>query len=278
MRLISLPPLVLTVALLVGPRMALPAGLPAKPGERQPAVLFLVTRHAPLYRLYLKKYMREVTREGVQCDYCAWPELSWERIKAFNAIVLVHATMEGYTGGVPELFKKAEALFERFLKAGGGMLVTPVGITRLHLFQRLLEPHGALPYHERVTDHSKLLRRATPFRIMFAPTDAIEPHPTTEGVEHVWYGTGAQKQWETLTFPVACDSTWQVLVRGRPTSRSTPVTRTRCQYHGEAVLSTGQPDHLPGMWLSLLREEYNEGLCVLHVRAKTQAHQGWPDV
>ena len=208
--------------------------LAAEPKQRQPAVLFLVTRHAPMYRLYLKKYIRQISAEGIQCDYCSWPELSWERIKAFNVIVVVHATMEGYTGGVPEDFKRGEALFQRFMEAGGGMLVTPVGVARIHLIQHLLEPYGALPYYERVTDHPKVLRRATPFRIMFAPTDAIEPHPATKGVEHIWYATGAQKQWETLTIPIVCDSTWQVLVRGRPTSNSTPITRTRKQYHGEA--------------------------------------------
>ena len=201
--------------------------------KRKPAVLFVVYRH-DMWNLYLKQYIREVMiPAGYEADLCAWGELTWERVRTLNAVVLVHASMQGYRGDIPEEFTKGVAVLERFLQAGGGLLVSPTDIYRQPQFQHLLGRYGATPYPEVAHESEKHTRVGTPFSIRFAYTDAVTPSPVTDGVSGVWYPTGSLKNWETLLVPAETDKTWQVVLRGLPSSHTKPLHYAGYMHHGK---------------------------------------------
>jgi len=189
--------------------------------QGRPAVLFMVTTHGPMWRLYLKKYIREETGQGFEMDWRTWDECDWDHVRKFNVLVVVHGfPSPGGLDKLPELLKDKAKLIARFMDEGGGVLIDPVGASRLHQWEYLLKPYGAMMYVEEVKEEERFVRIGTPFNIHFARTDNFEAHPVTKGVQNIWYPIGALKQWDTMCYPLETSSEWRVIVRGMKTSHS----------------------------------------------------------
>ncbi len=228
----------LCLALVVA-ALALCVSAPAAPA---PAVLFV--GFGPEWaekpdEIHLK-HLREA---GFQVDATVGAKLTWDRLKAFNVLVL-------YDLPAPEAGGTAFAgahrdlpdLINRFVQAGGGFF--NAGICASHGQNRvdneLLSRWGLEVPYERLyeTDPAKIYAMPSMFRHRFFLTTEIAPnHPATAGVKALW--TYAAHDGATLgeyPHPLKPGPDWQVLVWGSATCRS-----IRMPNFGELTDETREP-------------------------------------
>ncbi len=147
--------------------------------------------------------------------------LSWERARRFNVIVIEGLGRANADSSLPPRLRETLDVLDRFLAAGGGVLMLP------YFGQQLVEkppqdaflvPLGLTPlFDEMPADPTAVV--ATAWKIPFAWADDVTPAPVTAGVKGLWFPVpdrrvGAQNH--TNTFKA--DSRWTLLVRGAGTS------------------------------------------------------------
>ncbi|HEY3396442.1 MAG TPA: hypothetical protein VGM19_02185 [Armatimonadota bacterium] len=165
-------------------------------GNRQapPALLFLTAYEPdkdiePVHRKQLEGAGYTVVFDTIQ-------HLTWDRLRQFNAVILgiipeEDVNQPGEWLGLPGV----RSLLERYVAAGGGLLVcnTPVsklGETGIGL---LLKPLGMTLINEQVTDPGGLTYTQEMYPMMsFAYADGVAPDPLSEGVPGLWYCTSLQ--------------------------------------------------------------------------------------
>lgn len=163
--------------------------------------------------------LQEMVEAGFQVGMTpAGKTPSDEEMKKFNVVLVISAGRNFATDLQPKL--------ERYLNAGGGVLVVPPGsqplmegglLATLQWLKGLgaTEPlHGVVdPDRRKVVDWCKW-----PGAPEYVWTSEIEPSPITQGVKTIWYRTGQSANFEPLSAPFVLDDKWTPLVRTGPQS------------------------------------------------------------
>ena len=194
--------------------LALPAADPA----RRPAICFY-----DFGGTNNSQVTREILDAGFEVGRCApgndarWT-LTWEKLCRFNVLVLV---------GLGNDFRPEHAaLLDRFLEAGGGILLLPLGGNALdwgpsrdYVEKRL----GLKIFIEQVHQAEKTVTfQAADGRIPYpvAWTDAITRTPVTDGVRCLWYPV-ERGSFYYNTAPLELSPEWQALVKTGPGAATT---------------------------------------------------------
>jgi hypothetical protein len=168
-------------------------------------------------------------------------QLTWDELRQFNAVVLLDFPIAEATPGSSDKVRHVEGLLQRYVREGGGLLLTgstEVGMWALErnteALNRFLEPFGATVLAEQVGEKDPALRlgRPTPQSPSeLAWTGNVVAAPQTEGVRGMIYPTS--HAWCYYTHPIRVSGDWQVLVKGSPTAYSFTVPLGRAEVTGE---------------------------------------------
>lgn len=156
---------------------------------------------------------KDLEGESVAVGECRWSELTWEKLKQFDAAIFLQTpnlpSGELENGAV---FSRMRDLTARFLEAGGGVLVFP------DLFRGRIEPtinRLLQPYDMQVTSDELRVPpdKLRPFEaypaLGRALTTQVGDHSATRGVSRVWLPVGSE-----LGFALKPGAAWTVLLRG----------------------------------------------------------------
>lgn len=188
-------------------------------------------------------YLRRLKRAGFTVDYTdSWRDFSWERIRKFNAIMLFsfphggEGKALGLTGrpsGGPD-FRATMELVDRYLEAGGGVLVCVhregQGPQMYRTVRRGLQRFGADVPMELIRANPGDVRKQERLNgFPFFYTENVEPSPVSEGVEGVWWpnhrrGFGAYNR---FSGPLVVDENWEVVLRAPAGSVTYPFVSGR---------------------------------------------------
>ena len=170
-------------------------------------------------------YRKHLEEKGYSVVWGVLGKQTWDTLSKFNVVVLTFipeadGNRPGEWLGLPGM----RALLERYVAAGGGLLVsstagTPLAATGANL---MLKPMGLELLNEQVTDPSGVTYTQELFPNMpFAYTEAVTPDPLTQGVPGLWYSTDVQFTGAgggSFTSAVLPGPDWKVLVKGSPTA------------------------------------------------------------
>jgi hypothetical protein len=209
-----------------------------------PAILFASPQGAA-YGYVDLGYLGELHAKGFEVDYTeALAELTWERLARYHALVL-------YEYPAREAGKVTADLVDRYLQAGGGVLLFPTEMNAYrHPLYETTSRYGLRVPTERLVE--KDAARTARFPHMpgttAAYTDQVAPSPVSEGVKGVWYPTNESYNCSHTT-PIVVDPTWQVVLRGSPTSTSVPVDlKTSLMPELENAFSRPGPETAPAFF------------------------------
>jgi len=163
-------------------------------------------------------------------DAVAHDQLTWERLKHYNALVLVDFPREGQVTNEPSggpgsgaNQERTLALLDRYLEAGGGVMLNLLqhhyDPTFYNTAQKALARWGARRPLERVLLSPDRVVRHPRLGMDFHYTGNVAASPVSEGVKAVWYPLGGD-YWG-MAGPVDVDDTWTVVLR-TPQSPSSP--------------------------------------------------------
>jgi len=224
----------LVMSLFVG--FAVPTTAENPPPPSGPSILFCTPKGVAL-RPYLDlDWVGEIHNLGFQPDFTeSSTELNWDRVSQYNVLVL-YGVPEQDEGERNFLFPREGPrldeyvrLVERYLDAGGGVLMMVHTDNADEGLRTLIEPWGArLPLEFYIeTDESRIeqmprMRGHEPIMRV----DSILPSPITQGVRNLWlpYGEHYNASW---TGPISVSDDWQVVVKGTPTSHTIPIDLTK---------------------------------------------------
>ena len=155
----------------------------------------------------------ELEAMGLSVAECRWPELTWEKLKQFDAAIFLQTP--NLPSGELEggwLFRSMQDLTARFLGAGGGVLVFP------DLFRGRIEPtiNAFLrPYDLQVTSRELQVKAdlRRPFQAYPALGRALSGdlpvHAANGGARQIWLPVGSE-----LTFALDPGPEWKALATG----------------------------------------------------------------
>jgi len=177
------------------------------------------------------RYLAELHARGFEVDYTdRHADFSWERVRRHDVLVLYSVPLErgGYydnTPDVPPYRDEFVAIVERFLEAGGGVLLLARSINADETFLPLIGRWDARIPRERIVDSDPRNVQAMPRmsgaeRLLF--TDNAAPGPLTAGVRQVWL-PASERYAAAETMPIEVGAVWRVVLRGSRTSRTVPI-------------------------------------------------------
>jgi hypothetical protein len=156
-------------------------------------------------------------------------ELTWDRIRAYNVLVLTITpdaldVIFRSQPSSPAKIAAFDALIDRYLAAGGGILLFP---SELHTAKQALADlttrlGAQLPpeWIEETEPKQRATMAHAPITLAF--TDRVTPSPVTRGVKGIWYPTG-KAFFSGFSGPIVVDDHWQVLVRAAASARTQAV-------------------------------------------------------
>jgi hypothetical protein len=199
--------------------------------QSKPAILFCSPQGLTGGWIDLE-YLRELHERGFEVDYTEAPaDVTWERIHRYNALVLYTTpeamkleTLMGTPN--PEGGPAFVALIEKFLQAGGGVLLMPMEQNvRGQYLEELSDRWGArLPLeviHEADPQKLDKLSHAS-YDVPLAYTDQVLGSPVSAGVGGIWYPFMPAYN-AAMGSSVAVDSNWQVVVKASKTAETQPL-------------------------------------------------------
>jgi len=217
------------------PTLAGQTVLSERDGASKPAVLFSVWgRHLD------RPFIQQLLKAGMAVDAISHHELTWERLRQFNVLVMLGMPTPGEVKRSPfgspargPNLDQTLTLLDRFLNAGGGVMLVMGHLERdsfLAARQALAHWDAGLPLHllevppVSVATHPRL--RAYPY---FRTEAILTSSPLTEGVRSVWY-----PMFQSFVEPQNLSSgsiwvgdDWQVLLSAGPDTRTLPVDQSR---------------------------------------------------
>ena len=173
-------------------------------------------------------YLKELYQKGFEVDYTEdLKEITWDRIKNYNVLVLFQAPFYSWIHqGKSKYDKEFQSLMERYVSAGGGVLLMPTedNLGRQKLIE-LTDLFGAKIPVERIVEEDKekigYLTHAS-YNVALAFTDNILPSPVSQGIRQIWYPY-QPAYLSQMTAPIIVDENWKVVVRASKTSHTESV-------------------------------------------------------
>lgn len=188
----------------------------------KPSVLFVLTPIEAFGKLAYSA-AQEWHSAGFEIDQCSPDEVTWDKIRGFNVLVLQGM---GKTENDYELLpymQRNEQLYQRFLEQGGGIFFDPhcaEAPTPIPPIWSFGDKYGVVPLLEEIHDPPNR-RVVGGWRVRLSYTDEIASHPTTEDVTGIWYPIERGKIYP-YTMPLVLDDNWQVLIETEDTASSVP--------------------------------------------------------
>ena len=213
---------------------------------RKPAVLFCSPQGADGGWVDLEYLKNLSTVEGINGDLTSdWGlsppnmNLTWSRLRQYNALVLfgepagIIGSLSANETAVPAgQGPEFPALVQRFLAAGGGVLMMPTERnTYIQQFPTLTEALGAILPLEQIVEVDPTKRSQLP-RMPGPPgqggdlahTSTIaQGHPVTAGVRGLWYPTSPSFNGQMTGALIVDERNWTAVIRGSPTSHTVPL-------------------------------------------------------
>ena len=201
-------------------------------------------------------YLKELQHKGFVVDYLdKRSDFTWERIRQYNAIILydfpcrgkVNITPHGNPGTGPNL-DATLALLNRYLKAGGGVMVNLQYLKRPEFYSataEALKKWGASAPMDMVVVPDSSIAQHHRLRVPYMLTRNIDHNtPVSKGVKSVWYPQSLQHSHFPNTMKsgiIVVDGSWQVVVKAPQGSHSEPLIYEKLppQWHIKDV------QHLP---------------------------------
>jgi len=188
----------------------------ANAADRNPSILFCSPQGLAWGWIDLN-YLKELHAKGFEVDYTnSLAEVTWERIKNYNVVVLF------------EQPPGAQFLsdIEQFVTTGGGVFLFPTEANiKKQVLYDLTQKWGAkLPVEiieEEDRENIALLSQAS-YAVPLAYTDNIPESPVSEGVKGVWYPISRAYNAQH-TGPLFLDEAWIVVARTSRTSHTVPL-------------------------------------------------------
>lgn len=225
----------------------------------KPAVLFCSPQGADGGWADLEYLKNLSAAEGINADLTVdWTlapphmNLTWSRVRQYNALVLfgepagiIGCMTNNQTAAPRGEGPEFSAVVQRFMAAGGGVLMMPTELNKyVQQFPTLTAALGAtLPLEQIVEDDSAkrscLPRMSAGQGGAVAHTSAItQGHPVTAGVRGLWYPTTKSFNGQMTSPLIVDDKNWTALIRGSPTSHTVPLNLS-------AWASSADPNPLP---------------------------------
>jgi hypothetical protein len=207
---------------------AAPAALPPIVAAR-PSVLFASPTGTAAGNVDLQ-YLRELHGKGIEVDYTeSLAELTWERIARYNVLVLT-TTPDAYDAALlfkpssPEAIARFNALMDRFLENGGGLLLFPNDLNRIKQALSDLTDRWGVRFPAEGIDEQDPDKRAhmSHADIALAYTDRVLESPVTAGVRGIWYPC-ALSDLSATSSPIVVEPSWKVVVRASGTAVTKPI-------------------------------------------------------
>ncbi|MBI2298733.1 MAG: hypothetical protein HYU66_07255 [Armatimonadetes bacterium] len=247
------------------PFLACLATAPPAPGQTgRPAVLLLPGNNQPDF-----PYLTELHGKGFDLDYGLLRDkpLTWERLKQFNCVVLTAlplpeaAPHAGHPWQFPPWRDEFLALLDRFLDAGGGVLVllntAETNTSPAYENHNLIcERWGARLPLEGLDDPVTATRHphsGSPFLY----TDRILPSPVSQNVRGIWFPIAhhsGNSNFETYGQALDVDDAWTVVVRGGEGSYSEALKPGFALRDNEHFTPYQRPGRTPSPPLYAVRE------------------------
>lgn len=152
-------------------------------------------------------------------------QMDYEYLKQFNVVVMLDFPMIEKYPDLQDVVREKEQLLARFVREGGGLLLT--GNTEYGMWglerdfeemNRFLQPFDAQVLHEQVDEGSPALLIPDMGAGPLAWTGNVQPHAITADVRGLLYPT--KFAWSYWTHPVQTGNDWQVIVKGSETAYS----------------------------------------------------------
>lgn len=205
---------------------------PGNAAGARPAILFAVPQ-SPGGGFVDLTYLRELHAKGFEVDTTnTLDDLTWERISRYNVLVL-YASPGGYPfeGYVPTgklSLTDFDALMDRYVEAGGGVLVlSSQANTHRELFSpEMMRRWGFRIAAETIREEDAAKRASlTQMPAPVAHADQVAATPVSEGVRGLWYPTQdrGSPNWSAMTAPISVSQEWQVVVRASASARTQPI-------------------------------------------------------
>jgi len=198
----------------------------APPGAKRPAILIIDDSRG--HRGYWNPLgLQEMLDAGFEVGQCPPRKTpAWDQLKRYNVALVVSVGKDFAADLQPRL--------ERFMNAGGGVLVVPAGTQVSNVgghasVLRWLKGLGATAYLHGVVDPD---RRAVidwckwPGAPAYIWTTQVADSPVTRGVKTLWYRTGASAYFMLLSSPMDLDARWTPLVMTGPNSHTVSWTES----------------------------------------------------
>ncbi len=184
-----------------------------RPKDDKPAVLFI---GHPLG--YVEPGLaKELTDKGFIIDHTSWENLNAERLRRFNAVVLLSLGDSRVPWGW-----KFEDYLDEYLRWGGGVITF---FNRGEAFcpeaKRYFAKLGLELLHMSVLDPDNQKDPPRPRYVYgerFSPADTVKPSPISAGVRGLLYGQGNGGYMMPYAHPLLVDANWTPVVLTRPTA------------------------------------------------------------
>ena len=201
---------------------------------KSPSILFVGAfnkgRQSDMISSDLKRKLQHL---GFQIDICGYGDITWDRIKTFNVLVMMWHPGEQEATIIRRVYKPAFPAILRFVEEGGGVFV--IGGSRERSWQtvnQFIQPLGAEILNEAISDKATRYRQQKHYFLDFAATGAIADHPVTQGIGEFWY-CSQDVESGCGTLALKLDETWNVPIRGNKTARSSGEKGARGTYAAE---------------------------------------------
>jgi hypothetical protein len=148
--------------------------------------------------------------------------LTWEKAKQYNVIVVAGLGQCNGDMSLSEANKNTIAVLQRFMEAGGGILVIPHYIQTLDHIppqETFLKQYGLTPLFAELISDKESSTIGTAWNIRYANTSEIMESPITQGIKSLWYPAPPDR-FGGQSHSVACkvDNNWTVAVAGSSTA------------------------------------------------------------
>lgn len=220
-------------------------------GPPRPAVLVHCARPSPdqWYWWVDLRYLAELHERGFEVDYTdRHSDFTWERVRRYDVLVIYTVPLErgAYYDNSPDRPPYRDefiGIVERFLEAGGGVLLMARSLNGDESFLPLIRRWGARIPHERIVEDdpdriAPMPRMRGSERLWF--TDNVPPGPVSDGVAQVWLPL-TEHDAALETMPIEVDETWRVVLRGSASSRTVPFARSEVRMASPPERRVRQP-------------------------------------
>jgi hypothetical protein len=169
-------------------------------------------------------YKQKLNALGYKIDSLDYSEVTAERLKPFNVLLLEWAPYPSETESLP-VYRKAVQILHEYIKNGGGILVTCEEAYEAHrTVNEFLKSLGAEILPENAVDDKTIYQQKRYLQWFYCSTTNIAPHPITSGINEICYPLGFSPEEGSCTLALKLSDDWQTIIKGNSSAHSSKGT------------------------------------------------------